>query len=53
MTGKPRQRTLLIANPYLELNNQGQVLQLELKHQQHIMGCDRDVSAHLVVPDEW
>ena len=52
MTGKPGQRTVLIANPYLELNNQGKVLQLELKQQQHILGRDRD-SADLVVPDEW
>ena len=52
MTGKTGPNTVLSTNPYLELNNQGQILHLELKKPVHNLG--RDVTkADLVVPDEW
>jgi len=52
MTGKIGPRTVLSTNPYLELNNQGQILHLELKQPSHILG--RDVTkADLIVPDDW
>ncbi|MBD2167963.1 ATP-binding cassette domain-containing protein [Calothrix membranacea FACHB-236] len=45
-------QTVLSTNPYLELNNQGQVLYFELKKPQHILGRDPNV-ADLVVPQHW
>lgn len=52
MTGKTGQPTVLTTNPYLELNNQGQILHLELKKRQHILGRGPN-EADLVVPDDW
>lgn len=52
MTGKTGTNTVFSTNPYLELNNQGQILHLELKQPQHILGRDRSL-ADLVVPDNW
>ncbi|MUG92000.1 ATP-binding cassette domain-containing protein [Scytonema sp. UIC 10036] len=37
---------------YINLNNQGQVLQFALTQQQHILGRDR-TSSDLVVPENW
>ncbi|BAZ01384.1 FHA domain-containing protein [Tolypothrix tenuis PCC 7101] len=45
-------QTVLSTNPYLELNNQGEVLYFELKKPQHILGRDPNV-ADLVVPQHW
>ncbi|MBD2336821.1 ATP-binding cassette domain-containing protein [Calothrix sp. FACHB-156] len=45
-------QTVLSTNPYLELNNQGQILYFELKKSQHILGRDPNV-ADLVVPQHW
>jgi ABC transport system ATP-binding/permease protein len=52
MTGKIGQPTALTDRPYLVLNCQGQVLQLELKHQQHVLGRDR-TRADLILPEAW
>jgi ABC transport system ATP-binding/permease protein len=52
MTGKIGQPTALSDRPYLVLNCQGQVLQLELTQQQHILGRDR-TRADLILPEVW
>lgn len=52
MTHSPGQQTVLSLNPYLELNNQGQSLQLELTQDAHILGRDRQ-RADRLVPDSW
>lgn len=52
MTNKTGQTTLLSNNPYIELNNQGQIITLELKQDNHILGRDR-LHADLVVPSGW
>ncbi|GGA55170.1 ATP-binding cassette domain-containing protein [Okeania sp. KiyG1] len=52
MTNKTGQTTLLSNNPYIELNNQGQIITLELKQNHHILGRDR-LHADLVVPSAW
>lgn len=52
MTGKIGQPTALSDRPYLVLNCQGQVLQLELKQQQHVLGRDR-TRADLMLPEAW
>ena len=50
MTNNIGQPTALSDRPYLVLNSQGQVLQFELKQQQHVLGRGRD-RADLIVPD--
>ncbi len=45
-------RTVLDSNPFLELNNQGQIIYLELKKQQHILGRDPNL-ADLLLPQHW
>lgn len=52
MKSKTGSSTVLSANPYLELNNQGQILHIELRQRQHILGRDC-TEADLVVPDDW
>ncbi|MEG4169530.1 MULTISPECIES: FHA domain-containing protein [unclassified Microcoleus] len=52
MTGNIGQLTALSDRPYLVLSNQGEVLQLELKQQQHVLGRDR-TRADLVIPEPW
>jgi len=53
MTNNIGQPTALSDRPYLVLlNNQGEVLQLELKQQQHVLGRDR-TRADLIVPEPW
>ncbi|MEG4962593.1 MULTISPECIES: FHA domain-containing protein [unclassified Microcoleus] len=52
MTGNIGQITALSDRPYLVLSNQGEVLQLELKQQQHVLGRDR-TRADLVIPEPW
>jgi len=53
MSGKSQQRTVIGGNPYLQLNNQGEILPpLELKADRHRLGRDPQ-KADLVVPDEW
>ncbi len=46
------QPTALTDRPYLVLSSQGQVLQLELKQPQHVLGRDR-TRADLVLPEAW
>ncbi|MBO0350334.1 ATP-binding cassette domain-containing protein [Phormidium pseudopriestleyi FRX01] len=53
MTNPPGQQTVLSLNPYLELNNQGQVMRLELTTSRHVLGRDRGSGADLVVPPDW
>jgi ABC-type multidrug transport system ATPase subunit/pSer/pThr/pTyr-binding forkhead associated (FHA) protein len=53
MTSQSGQRTVISTNPYLVLNNQGQILPpLELTADRHILGRDR-AFADLIVPDDW
>ncbi|MBS0017579.1 MAG: ATP-binding cassette domain-containing protein [Arthrospira sp. SH-MAG29] len=52
MTGLNGKSNLSKKSPYLELNNQGQVLTFELTQNQHILGRDR-TRADLVVPETW
>lgn len=51
MTNNIGQPTALSDRPYLVLNSQGQVLQFELRQQQHVLGRDR--KADLIVPEPW
>ncbi|MGB8686769.1 MAG: FHA domain-containing protein [Microcoleus sp.] len=52
MKGNIGQPTALSDRPYLVLNSQGEVLQFELKQQQHVLGRDR-TRADLIVPEPW
>ncbi len=52
MTNNIGQPTALSDRPYLVLNSQGQVVQLELRQQQHVLGRDR-TRADLIVPEPW
>lgn len=52
MTRKTGQPTVLTTRPYLQLNNQGQILHFELVRGQHLLGRDQ-TRVDLVVPDEW
>ncbi|MEG4912295.1 FHA domain-containing protein [Microcoleus sp. B7-D4] len=52
MKGNIGQPTALSDRPYIVLSNQGEVLQLELKQQQHVLGRDR-TRADLVIPEPW
>ncbi|MDT9341055.1 ATP-binding cassette domain-containing protein [Trichodesmium erythraeum 21-75] len=52
MRNKIGQTTLLSNNPYIELNNQGQIITLQLTQERHILGRDRH-RANLVVPSDW
>lgn len=45
-------RTVFSSNPFLELNNQGQIIYLELKKTQHILGRDPNI-ADLLIPQHW
>ncbi|MBD2137285.1 ATP-binding cassette domain-containing protein [Anabaena sp. FACHB-1237] len=53
MSYQPAQHpTILNSNPYLELNNQGKILQLNLHKPQHTLGRDPS-AADLVTPQDW
>jgi ABC-type multidrug transport system ATPase subunit len=52
MTGNIGQLTALSDRPYIVLSNQGEILQLELKQQQHVLGRD-GTRADLVIPEPW
>ena len=41
MSNKIGQTTLLSNNPYIELNNQGQIITFQLTQKRHILGRDR------------
>lgn len=45
-------KTLVATNPYLQINNQGQLVNFELNRSQHIFGRDPQL-ADLCVPDHW
>jgi ABC transport system ATP-binding/permease protein len=45
-------KTVSISNPFLQINNQGQVVRIELTLPQHTLGRDRQM-ADLVVPESW
>ena len=49
MSNKIGQTTLLSNDPYIELNNQGQIITFQLTQKRHILGRDRH-RANLVVP---
>lgn len=52
MTGIQEPATVLSTQPFLELNNQGRSLKLQLTAEQHQLGRDPD-RADLVVPPDW
>jgi len=52
MIGNIGQPTALSDRPYLVLTSQDQILQLELKQSQHVLGRDR-TRADLVLPEPW
>jgi ABC transport system ATP-binding/permease protein len=52
MTGFQEPATVLSTQPFLELNNQGRTLKLQLTADQHQLGRDPD-RADLVVPPDW
>ncbi|NJO71571.1 MAG: ATP-binding cassette domain-containing protein [Oscillatoriales cyanobacterium RM1_1_9] len=53
MTGKfGVKRSNPSPRPYLELNNQGEILHFDLTQNQHILGRDRQF-ADLIVPEDW
>ncbi|MDF0552441.1 FHA domain-containing protein [Kamptonema sp. UHCC 0994] len=52
MTSQTQKKTHLFNNPYLELNNQGQTLRLELTKNEHVLGRD-PYKADLLVPQVW
>lgn len=52
MIGTTELNTVLNTRPYLELNNQGQVVRLELTGEEHQLGRDPQRS-DLVVPSDW
>ncbi len=45
-------KTISIGNPFLQIDNQGQVAVLELSMPQHVLGRDRQL-ADLAVPETW
>jgi ABC transport system ATP-binding/permease protein len=45
-------KTISIGNPFLQIDNQGQVVVLELSLPQHTLGRDRQL-ADLAVPETW
>ncbi len=51
MSNKTGLSTILSNNPYIELNNQGQIITIELIKDNHILGRDRQ-RADLVVPSD-
>ncbi|MCT7981227.1 ATP-binding cassette domain-containing protein [Laspinema olomoucense] len=53
MTNPPGQQTVFNVNPYLELNNHGKVMRLELTDSRHVFGRDRGSGADLLVPSDW
>lgn len=52
MTGRTRKPTALSSHPYLELNNQGEILHFELTQDRHILGRDQ-THADLLLPPDW
>ncbi|OCR02869.1 maltooligosyl trehalose synthase [Oscillatoriales cyanobacterium USR001] len=52
MSNQTQNKTHLVTHPYLELNNQGQTLRLELTKDEHILGRD-PYKADLLVPQVW
>ncbi len=52
MTYKTGQATVLSSNPYLELNNRGKIITLELREESHRLGRDRN-RVDLAVPNDW
>ena len=45
-------KTLVFNHPFLQVNNQGQIINLELTQPQHILGRDPSI-ADKSVPDSW
>lgn len=43
---------MVFSNPYLQINNRGEILNFELNRSQHILGRDPSL-ADLSVPDSW
>lgn len=45
-------KTLVFNNPFLQINNQGQIVNFELTQPQHTLGRDPSI-ADISVPDSW
>ncbi len=45
-------KTLVFNNPFIKINNQGQIVNFELTQPQHILGRDPSI-ADISVPDSW
>ncbi|MEL7034895.1 MAG: FHA domain-containing protein [Cyanobacteria bacterium J06592_8] len=52
MTGRTGKQIISKTSPYLEMNNQGEIIHFELTQDRHLLGRDRQ-SVDLVVPPEW
>ncbi|MBW4680521.1 MAG: ATP-binding cassette domain-containing protein [Microcoleus vaginatus WJT46-NPBG5] len=52
MTGNTEQSTIISKYPYLQLNNQGHLIKLELKQDRHILGRAPE-QADLLLPPDW
>ncbi|MDY7022202.1 MAG: FHA domain-containing protein [Cyanobacteriota bacterium] len=52
MTGRTGKQITSKTSPYLEMNNQGEIIHFELTQDRHLLGRDRQ-SVDLVVPPEW
>ncbi|WP_413160589.1 FHA domain-containing protein [Capilliphycus salinus ALCB114379] len=52
MTIAPGKQINFKTTPYLELNNQGEIIHFELTEDCHLLGRDR-LSVDLIVPPEW
>ncbi len=52
MNQPPIKTQMLSTNPYIKINNQGKIVEFDLKLTQHILGRD-ETQADLVVSDNW
>ena len=52
MTGGTGKQITFKTSPYLELNNQGEIIHFELTQDRHLLGRDRQ-SVDLIVPPQW
>ncbi len=48
-----QQTTVISQTAYLEVNNQGKIIRLDLTRDRHILGRDRAEGADLLVPPDW
>jgi hypothetical protein len=53
MNSPTPRKTILLKNPYLTLNKQGQTKKLELASPQYLLGREDNPQATLPVPQDW